>query len=227
MKRWLALLMGMFLLLALTATAAEMGKTTTALDAGKVASEETAFGNLLADALRNAAGTDAAIVHAMAFRANALIPVGTVDDTAMRNSLASPSRRIAVLKLTPAQLRGVMQRALTRYPNPNPAFLHVSGLTVTFDSTKPATARVVGIALGGKALDLADAKTQLTVAMPHELALGAVGYLADFTTDVTKSLELAEVTVLDAVAKEFARQNGEIAPAPEGRLVDVNPPKKQ
>ncbi len=227
MTRYLGWLVGALLLTALTAPAAELGHIRTALDTSKVAAEETAYGNFLADTLRHAAGADIAMVHAMAFRANMQIPAGAVDDTAIRNSLASPSRRVAVLKLTPFQLRSVMLRALAKFPNANPAFLHVSGLQVTFDSRQPAAGRLVSLAINDKKLDLANNTTQYTVAMPHELALGAVGYLLDFTPEVTKSMELKDVTVLDAVAQEFARQRGTIAPEADGRLVDLNPPREK
>ena len=225
MKRWLIIWVSV-LCLAIAAHAAELGKTLVPLDAGKVATEETAFGNFVADAVRAAAGADAAIVHAMAFRANALIPVGMVDEQAVRNSLASPSRTICVLKLTPAQLRNVMLRSLNKYPNANPAFLQVSGMKVVFDGKAPTANRVASIAIDGKTLDLADNKTTFKVAMPQELALGAVGYVLDFTDEVTKTMVKTDVTLLDAVAAEFGRHKNGIEPKVEERLKDNNPPKK-
>jgi len=225
MKRWILLVVSM-LFLAITAQAAELGKTLVPLDASKVASEETAFGNFVADAVRHAAGADVAIVHAMAFRANALIPAGVVDEQAIRNSLASPSRHIYILKLTPAQLRNVMQRSVSKYPAANPAFLHFSGMQVTFDGTAPATNRVASITIGGKVLDLADNKTTFRVAMPQELALGAVGYVLDFTDEVTKNMEKTEITLLDAIAAEFEQFKDGIEPKVEERLKNLNPPKK-
>jgi|GEM_PF-1678709 len=225
MIRWLYIGLGM-LLLAMTAQAAELGKTLVPLDAGKVASEETAFGNFVADAVRHAAKTDVAIIHAMAFRANALIPAGVVEEQAIRNSLASPSRHIYILKLTPAQLRNVMQRSLGKYPAANPAFLHFSGMKVSFDGTAPAANRVAGITIGEKTLDLTDNKTTFKVAMPQELALGAVGYVLDFTDEVTKTMEKTEVTLLDSIAAEFKLFKDGIEPKIEGRLKNLNPPKK-
>jgi hypothetical protein len=225
MKRWLFIGLGV-LFLALTAQAAELGKTLVPLDASKVASEETAFGNFVADAVRQAAGADVAIVHAMAFRANALIPAGVVDEQAIRNSLASPSRHIYILKLTPAQLRNVTQRSLGKYPAANPAFLHFSGMQVVFDGAAPATNRVASITIGDRKLDLTDNKTTYKVAMPQELALGAVGYVLDFTDEVTKTMEKTEVTLLDAITMEFKRSKDGIEPKVDERLKNLNPPKK-
>jgi 2',3'-cyclic-nucleotide 2'-phosphodiesterase (5'-nucleotidase family) len=225
MKRWWIVWLGA-IFLALAAQSAELGKTLVPLDATKVASEETAFGNFVADAVRNAAGADAAIVHAMAFRANALIPAGVVDEQAIRKSLASPSSRVTVLKLTPAQLRNVMQRSLAKTPASNPAFLQFSGMKVSFDSAAPAANHVVSITLGEKKLDLTDNKTTYKVAMPQELSLGAVGYVLDFTDEVLKTKETTEFTLLDAITAEFGRHKDGIEPKVEERLKDINPPKK-
>ena len=227
MKRWLIIWLGAICMTALPAGAADLGKTLVALDGSKVAIEETVFGDFVADAVRNAGEADAAILHAMAFRSNALIPVGVVDEQALRNSLASPSSRIAILKLTPAQLRNVMQRSLTKYPNPNMAFLQFSGMRVTFNDANPPAARVATITIGEKKLDLTDNKTQFTVAMPRELALGAVGYVLDFTDQVTKTMTVTEITVLDAIAREFERNKGEIEPKLDERLKNINPKKPE
>lgn len=227
MKQWMILILGALLLFSVTVQAAELGKTTVTLDGRKVSAEETNLGNFVADAVRNSSGAQIAILHAMAFRANALIGEGVVDEQAIRGSIASPTSKIATLKLTPALLRTLMQRALTKYPDPNPAFLQISGMQVTFDSSQPTATRIKSISVAGKALDLSDTKTTFIVAMPRELASGAAGYVLDFTDDVTKSLQMKDVTVLDAITKEFQRLNGTINPAVEERLKDTSTKKKE
>ena len=227
MTRWIALILGAMLLLTAVAHAADLGKSAVALDGRKVSSEETNLGNFVADAVRDASGADIAILHAMAFRANALIDQGVIDEQAIRGSIASPTSKIVTLKLTPALLRTMMQRALTKYPDANPAFLQFSGMQVTFDSSQPAATRVKSISVDGKALNLTDTKTMLLVAMPRELAFGAAGYVLDFTDDVTKSLQVTDVTVFDAITKEFQRSNSAINPVVEGRLKDANPKKTE
>ena len=69
MKRWLIYIMGAVLLIAALANAEELGKTTVELDGRQVSSQETNYGNFVADAVRDASGAQIAIVHAMAFRA--------------------------------------------------------------------------------------------------------------------------------------------------------------
>lgn len=222
-KHWLLVVLSTCWLATMVATAADLGTTTVELDGRNMAATETALGNFLADALRTASGADVAIVHAMAVHANALIPKGSVSPRAMQSCLASPTGNVTTLKLTPAQLREVFQRALAKFPASNTAFLQVSGMTVTFDSTKPAATRVQSIIINGAALDFADNKATYTVAMPRELADGAVGYFAIFNDEVLKTRKVTETTLLDAVTQEFTRQKGEISPAVEGRLKDVKP----
>jgi len=223
MTRWIVFIIGIMLLVTAAAHAAELGKTQVALEGQKVSSEETNFGNLVTDAIRDASGADIAIVHAMAFRASALIDKGAVSDQALRSTLASPTSKIVTLKLTPALLRTLMQRSLTKYPDPTPAFLQVSGMQVTFDSAQPSAMRVKSISVGGKSLDLSDTKTTFLVAMPRELAFGAAGYVLDFTDDIKGSLQVTDINMIQAISQEFQRLKGTVNPAVEGRLKDVNP----
>jgi len=209
------------LFIAVAAQAEELGKTTVALDGRQVSTQETNYGNFVADAVRDAGAAQIAILHAMAFRADALIDKGTVDENAIRRTIASPSSTIVVLQLTPAILHAVMVRALSRSPNPNIAFLQVSGMQVVFDKTLPAATRVKSIIVAGHALDFADTQTIFKVAMPRELAAGAAGYVIDFTEDVLKTLKKTNITVLDAIAKEFQHLDGAINPAIEERLKSV------
>ena len=210
----------------LAAQAADLGKTQVPLEGAKIAATETVLGDLVTDALRHATNADIAIMHAMAFRAQARIPDGPVSEQAFRDLLAAPESKIITLQLTPVLLRTIMQRSLARTPHPNTAFLQFSGMQVLFDGAKPPAERVTGILVGGKALNLADTKTTFTVAMPSQLAIGAVGYLFDFTDDALKTLTKTDISILDAVTKEFATHDGHLVnPKVEGRLKDVNPAK--
>lgn len=225
MTRWLPIIGMVVVLLAATGVrAVELGTLQDKLDGRTVASQETTLGNFVADALRTTTGADIAIVHAMAFRADALIPQGAVNDQAFRNSLAGPTSKVAILKLTPAQLTLMMQRALSRYPEPNMAFLQISGMDVQFDSSKSAGSRVTAISIGSKLLDLRDSQQTFSVAMPGQLAIGGAGYVVVFTDEVAKTLEMRnDLTLLAAIEKMFERSKGVVIPKLERRLRDISP----
>ncbi|HEY3417473.1 MAG TPA: 5'-nucleotidase, partial [Armatimonadota bacterium] len=186
-------------------------------------------GNFVADALRNATSADVALVYAQAFsppEKEPLIAMGTTTEDDFRRCLFIWETQVYTLKLTAVQLRATMQQALRAYPQEtNRAFLQISGMTVTFDSSKPAPLRIVSIRVGDKLLDFTekDTKTTYLVAMPQELAVGGSIYGTVFgEAQKTLNTKLG-VTVKDAVAKEFVRQKGTISPKVEDRLVDVKP----
>lgn len=221
MNRWGLYLIFAWLLLSTAAHADELGTTTVALDGRQVGSQETNYGNFVTDALRDASGAQIAIVHAMAFRADAWIDKGVVDEQAIRRTIAAPGSTIVVLQLTPATLYAVMRRAMSRSPLQNSAFLQISGMQVVYDAAKPAALRVTSISIVGQKLDPADTKTSYKVAMPRELAAGAAGYVIDFTEDVLKTIKKTNITVFEAIAKEFEHIDGTITPTTEERLKSV------
>ncbi|HEY3379791.1 MAG TPA: 5'-nucleotidase [Armatimonadota bacterium] len=221
MKHWRWILICSCLVLALSAAFADdLGVTDVVLDGTKVKAQETNLGNFVADAIKNTSKADIAIIHAGMFRANALIPVGVVDEAVMRKTVTNLSSAIFTLKMTPSMLRSVMQMALRTYPKDNIAFLQFSGMKVTFDSTLQENARIVSIRVGDKLLDFSDTKTTFTVAMPQELANGAAGYILLFDN---KPLTETPTTLLEAITKEFTKQGGHIKPKVEDRLVDTKP----
>ncbi len=238
MKTTLYILLCLLLIAALPALATELGKTAVDLDGRRVSNEETNLGNFVADAVRNSSGADIAVLYPMAFAPNALIPAGVVDDQAIRRVLAFPTSNIVTLKMTPAQLRSMMERALRKYPEPDMAFLQFSGMQVAVNPAQPTSTRITEIKIKDKAVDFFDSKTTFTVAMPAQLANGAAGYFALFN-EIQKTRKSLELTLLDAVTKEFTR-SGEVTtksvdpedtiikPKVDGRLKDTSkkdPPK--
>lgn len=127
--------------------------------------EGTAAGQSVADALRDFAKTDVAFVAAGQLRTSAN------DD--LVSQIQYPSDEIAVVKLTGKQLRAALERAVSLYPSPNPGFLQVSGLEVSFRARGGADARITAVSVNGGALD---AGRTYTVAMPGSLARGGLGY---------------------------------------------------
>ena len=193
------------------------------LDGSTVNTRETAVGDIVTDAMRHATGADVALAHAMAFAEKAQLDLngGAPDEQAIRNLLSLPTDRIAVLSIPPAILRKMMERAVSRLPDPNIAFLQVSGLQVTFDPSKPKYERVKEIKIGDKVVNLSDRTTLYKVAMPAVLAKGAVGYILEFSDAVTRSLQLSDTTLLEAVKQELSKEPVSVPAAT--RLIQVPP----
>jgi len=222
----------LFILFTVTgmAYAADAWKTTVDLDGRHIGSQESNFGNFITDALRNTAKSDIAVIEAAAFQKDALIKSGVLDEQMMRDKLTFPNNPLFILTVKPVVLRNMMERAVSKVPDDamGSMFLQVSGMVVTFDSSKTAGNWIVSIEVNGKALDFADDKSTFTVAMPGELGKGGQGYFRVFPEKVIGEAKvLADQTVLDAIKSEFTRQKGVISPTTNGRLKDVNPKKDE
>ncbi|CAN5514608.1 hypothetical protein BH11ARM2_BH11ARM2_36760 [soil metagenome] len=141
-----------------------------------------------ADALRAAAGTDAA------FLAAGLVKEGGKDDLA--TILQYPTDEVVVVSLTGAQVRQALERSLSLFPQPNGSFLQLSGFEVVFSKSAAPNTRVVSVTASGVKLD--DSKTY-TVAMPANLGRGGLGYFRIW--DKSKIVKTLPGATLESVLK--------------------------
>ncbi|MBX3112502.1 MAG: 5'-nucleotidase C-terminal domain-containing protein [Fimbriimonadaceae bacterium] len=121
----------------------------------------------------------------------AFVPDGVLNPTGKNNDLSSwlqfPAGTVSVVKLTGKKFRAAIERSVSLYPSPNPSFLQLSGVDVTFDKDQPADHRVTSITVLGAPLE--DAKTY-EVAMPTSLAQGGAGYFLIWEkSDVVRTLK--------------------------------------
>jgi len=127
--------------------------------------EATAAGQSIADALRDAAKTD------FGFIAAGLMKTGNGEDLA--GFVQYPADEIAIVKLTGKQIRSALERSVSLFPSPNPGFLQVSGLEITFSRSASIDSRITSVSANGAGLD---PTRTYTVAMPGGLARGGLGY---------------------------------------------------
>jgi 2',3'-cyclic-nucleotide 2'-phosphodiesterase (5'-nucleotidase family) len=122
------------------------------------------------------------------------------------------------LELPGKVLLDVLERSVGAYPREFGGFLQVSGLTFTFDPTRPVHQRVVRVLVGGEPLD---PERRYTVATNSYTAQGGDGYAMLATAKPLVFPEdgpgLAE-TLIEAVERA-----GSIAPAVQGRITRTSP----
>lgn len=176
---------------------------------------ETALGNLAADAVRYAARSEVAFVHAELLKEVAL-PVGPLREAELRRVLVVPQDEIVVLRLTGQQLRQALERAVRIYPARNQGMLQLSGLTAVFNPSQPEGSRIVELKVNGA--PAADNR-MYTVAMPALLAGGAQGYHRIWEK-APRLQERRYGTVADALV-EYAKTRGTLSYRVEGRLREV------
>jgi 2',3'-cyclic-nucleotide 2'-phosphodiesterase (5'-nucleotidase family) len=195
-----------------------IGRTAVELDTRQhvVRGRESAFGDLVADALRERFGADAAITNGGGIRGGALRPAGSVL-TAGDVRAELPFDNVAVLlEVTGAELGAALEHGLGGLPRLEGRFPQVSGLVVRFDPARPAGGRLVSVEIGGRPLDPA---ATYRLATNDYLAEGGDGYAA--LAEARRLVDERGGELVSSLVAERIRAAGEIAPVAEGRLVAV------
>ncbi len=202
---------GLMLMLAPRPARAE-GQSTTALTNQNCDTQETSFGDLTADALRDASKAKVALVASISFiKAGSLAP-GPLSADRVGSMLANPGEVWAVSELSGAKLRDTLERAVHSVPLPSTSFLQVSGVTFQYDPAAPRGQRVTSVLVGLDPL-LNDATYR--VAMPLSLAKGGSGYFKIFTARDIK--QQSQQSLADAIVK-YAESKGTVSPSGFGRI---------
>lgn len=191
------------------------GQAATPLTSAVCGCQETSFGDLTADAVRDSAGAQVALVAGISFKSGTL-PPGPITLERVSELLANPDEVWAVSQLKGSQLRGALEHSVRSAPLPNLAFLQVSGLTFSYSQSGPRDQRVQAVQVGGAPLD--DNATYL-VAMPLSLAKGGSGYFRFFTKE---AIQRQGTAGLGAVVVAYADKRGTVTYTGTGRIT-ANP----
>lgn len=132
----------------------DIGTTATELDTrtSTVRSRESAFGDVLADAVRASTQAEIAIVNGGSIRADTIYPPGT---TLTRRDILTelPFGNTTVLvEISGADVRAALENGFSMMDSGAGRFPQVSGMVVKVDPSKPAGSRVVSVVAGGEPL---------------------------------------------------------------------------
>lgn len=176
-----------------------------------VRAKETNLGNLIADVMRQSTGADVAVTNGGGIRATIKVGDITVNDV---HTVLPFGNTLCTVKLTGAQIKSVLEHSVRLYPETNGGFLQVSGLTFSFDPSKPAGDRVTEIKVNGKAID---PNATYTVATNDFTAVGGDGFtaFAEGTNLVNTGISL------DIVLMEYIQQHGTVSAQLEGRITVI------
>ena len=164
--------------------------------------EEATIGDLFADIIRDAAGSDAALFHSGGIRKD--LPAGEVRRVDMLDAYPFVDSVMKV-ELTGAQLRAAIEQSLTF----ERGILQVSGLSVVYDASKDPDQRLVSLSLSdGREITDTDV---VTVAAPGFLAEGG-----DYYASMPQGKVVGEFgKVADVLISYFQNADGPIS-VPEG-----------
>ena len=195
------------LLMVASASQAALGRATADFDNGKPNKSETAWGRLATDALRAATGSDLALINAGALRSGTL-RAGAIEQEGIDALVNFGDDDVVTLTVTGAQLREALERAVREYPTSDVAFLHGSGLSVSFNG-RGGPPRIISLRVGGREVGAGDS---LRVAMPVSLANDAY-----FNVWGSAQRQSARVKVRQAIAN-YVTQRKTVSPEGAARI---------
>jgi 5'-nucleotidase / UDP-sugar diphosphatase len=179
-----------------------------------VRSQETAIGDLVADAIRSSTGADAALTNGGGIRANKQYPAGAA---LTRRDILSElpfGNRTVVTEITGAALRKALENGFSQIENKAGRFPQVSNMAVVVDPRKPAGQRVESVSVGGQPLD--DARTY-KIATNDFMLRGGDGY-ASLQGKLAATVDSGGALLANDVMV-YAKKLGTVALKPEGRIV--------
>jgi len=197
----------------------EIGETLVDLDTRRstVRSEESNFGNLVADAMRAATGADVGLTNGGGIRGDRIYEAGHI--LTRRDVLTElPFGNVTVLvEVSGADLLEALENGFSRVEDGAGRFPQVSGMSVVWDPGKPAGNRVVEVTVGGEALD---PEATYKIATNDYMLGGGDGYtsLADGEVLIDPA---AGRLMANTVADHIAGLDG-VAIEAEGRIVRRN-----
>lgn len=192
----------------LGATSAEFDTTRATVRGG-----ESAFANMLVDAMRKAVDADIAITNGGGIRAGKTYTEGY--EISRRDIIEElPFGNVTVMiKLTGEQIIAALENGVSAVEDGAGRFPHVSNMTFTADLTKPAGARISEVMIGGAAIDPA---ATYKVATNDYMGNGGDGYSVMKAGEVLIRPADGQLMANDLMV--YIRENAPVAPAVEGRI---------
>ncbi|MEQ9812653.1 MAG: 5'-nucleotidase C-terminal domain-containing protein [Azospirillaceae bacterium] len=180
---------------------------------GSVRTEETTFGNLIADAMRAGVDADIAITNGGGIRGDTTYPAGS--EITRRDVLTElPFGNVTVLmELSGADVRTALENGVSQVEDVAGRFPQVSGLAFTWDPAAAPGSRVVEVTVGGEPLD--DSATY-RLATNDYMAGGGDGYAAFTNGDLI--IDASGATLMATMVSNYIEDEGTVAPTVEGRI---------
>jgi 2',3'-cyclic-nucleotide 2'-phosphodiesterase (5'-nucleotidase family) len=194
-----------------------VGTTAVELDSRRatVRLKESAIGNLIADAIRDATKADVAVTNGGGIRGDRTYPSGA---TLTRKDILTelPFGNVTVLlEISGADLVTALEEGVSLVEDVAGRFPQVSGLSFTFDARRPRGQRVVQVSVGGKPLDPA---ATYRLATNEYMMAGGDGY-----GSLKKGRPIIDASggpLMANVVMDYIAARGAVSPAVEGRIVE-------
>lgn len=150
----------------------------------------TQLGQSIADQLKDAAQVDGAFITSGLLRED-------YKGDSLTAALLYPTEEVVVVSLRGAQIRQALERAVSLYPHPFSAWLHISGFEASFSASAESGKRILTVTANGDKLD--DSRTY-NVAMPAQLGRGGFGYFKVW--DKSRIVKTLDKTSVESIVKD-------------------------
>lgn len=172
---------------------------------------ESNLGNLITDAMVSITGADLAITNGGGIRAS--VDQGEITKNEVITVLPF-GNYIVTKKIKGADIKAALELGTKGYPGLVGAFPHVSGITYTIDTSKPADNRIVSVMVKGQPLVM---DKEYLLATNDFMAVGGDGYTMFKPYPVVN-----EFPALDEALMSFIQSQTAI-PTVEGRIMELAP----
>ncbi|MGV8986510.1 MAG: bifunctional metallophosphatase/5'-nucleotidase [Cypionkella sp.] len=192
-----------------------IGKTETLLDSRRnvVRGEESAMGDIIADAMREATGADVAIMNGGGIRGDRTYDAGS---TLTRRDVLTelPFGNLTELTEIPGnQLLLALENGVSQVEKGAGRFPQISGMTVVYDPTAEPGKRISEVKVGGEALDL---NKLYKVATNDYMLGGGDGYTALGGGKMINDTGSGALVANDVMT--YIEKVGTVKPVIEGRI---------
>jgi 5'-nucleotidase / UDP-sugar diphosphatase len=193
-----------------------LGTTAVDLDSrsASVRSQETAIGNMIADAMRASTAADVAITNGGGIRGNKQYPAGA---TITRRDILTElpfGNATAMVEITGKDIKDALENGVSQIDNRAGRFPQISGMTIEIDTKAAVGSRITSVMVGGKLLD---PSAKYKVATNDFMLSGGDGYsaLGRGRTLIGKT----DGKLMASVVMGFVRQVGAVQAKTDGRIV--------
>lgn len=177
-----------------------------------VRTQESGFGNLVADILRSQTDADVALINSGQIRGAAVYQAG---DLITRRTIQAElpfNDFITMVEITGADLRAALEHGVSEVRDVRGQFLQVSNIAYAFDPSQPPGQRLTSVTVNGRAL--AD-DARLRAAMPNFIAAGGDGF--DMFARAPRLYEDQTLVLWERVVNDL-RARSDVTFAPVGRI---------
>jgi 2',3'-cyclic-nucleotide 2'-phosphodiesterase (5'-nucleotidase family) len=183
-----------------------------------VRQQESAFANLITDALRDYTHADIAVLNGGSIRGESIYSIG--QSISRRHVISELPYRshILLLNISGKQIQQAIEHGLSGIENGLGRFLHVSGLSVVYDTSLPHHHRVISIKHNNEILIL---DKMYSVAMSDYLASGGDSHTTWKNAERLEYSRQKHMLISDIVIN-YIRQKGNVEQKVEYRLIDKN-----